>query len=289
MSALPLSVIPLAGLNNVISARRGEGAHSYYNSGWKIKDTPKDAHAITPGFFLENGNYTVVFEHTGSQKTKKFSLALGVYKAHHESKVSIQTENKLTCEVKERNVIQHNKPLPLDGIEMVGFHVWRFERTKNALEVFLDGRRCVQQGSITDKAGEYTVLIGDPSADSPIVVWETHQIIPDITKNFDPRYQYEHKLMKLGVGSYVEFYGEWDAPGGEIFVDGTPHSYDEIVNPGEQTLVLRVLSDKCFVTSSLKPLKIFLVNQSPIVSNVDITRPAKKLYNLTIFFAEIKA
>lgn len=290
MATLPLSLINSAVMNTLISARQAGGAHSYYKNGWRIKDTPENARALLPGWLLENGSFTVVFEHTGSNKAKKFLLLFGKYNKHEETQISIQTENKLTCQVKEKNVVQNDKSLPVNGIEMKGFHVWRFENTPGGLEVFLDGQRCVKEGSVTEDKKEYTVLQGKPAQDSPIVLWETHHILPDITSGFDPKYLYNHEKMELGIGSYAEFHGDWNiAP--KIWVKGvdysTPAKWES--RTGEQIIVVRVFANRVMMVTSANPSKYAFRDKTPVSSTVEVGKPGtKKLYNMTIVFGEIK-
>lgn len=288
MTTVPTYALSSQLMNNVLKARNSDGAHSYYSNGWHFKNTTWVTGIVLPCKFLAQSSFMVVFKHSGVVTRNKYQIILGIVNEEDQSRIALQSDKFYTILVTEDRIEQAWKRRDVSAITLKGFHVLEFKASQQGLSAYLDGVSCIAENSVTNRRNEYRIFKPDREYGSPYSIWETHFLVPDIKSNF-PRYQFWHKNLKLGFGSYVQFFGDWNGPAA-IYIDND--YLGDTGKPGEQIVTLWCYRHKTVITSSAINTKSVTVQHRsgnvPIITGVHCGSGLKAFYSVTVFFGDIE-
>lgn len=288
MISVPLRRVPTKVVDVVVAARDGNGVHAYYSNGYDIEVT--GGKVILPSWMIPDAYFTVVFQYIAAPSTAPHAILLGKFNEETKTNFALEAAQSFSSSRMDNGSVQSGNTEDVSNIPLEGFHVLQFYRSAQALEPFLDGQRCLKEGTITNSAKEYTTFAPKTTGSSAFIIWESHQVMPDPKTNLEPRITFEHQGRPISTGGYVQFHGDWTKKP-KVFVNTVDVSSLSNVDldPGEQIIVLKVYKDNYTITSSAKPKDVWVhKGDVPVHSFVDVTRDVNVFYSYTVVFTDMK-
>lgn len=242
----------------LVEARQADGAHAYYSNGWAFgREAGK---LILPSFILGDIKFIVVF--TVSKQTSKHGVLFGKWLNEEKTHFALDVDEHFDAVVQKNGIAANGDEVLFDDYDkpLEGFHVLRFHSTFGDLQVDLDRDPLLGKNAFGSDANDFNVFKAKtPGTDNTFVIWEAHQVVPDINAQFVPERAMKHHGIYIGIGGYVLMRGDWkNKP--VVYLDGkdvsTPLNVE--LERGEQIIAVKVYKDNFTISTSAIPSKCWV-------------------------------